>query len=60
VRQEFDETKRCALLNEAGAIAVDDAPMIYLWTHALVSGVRKGIVYPANASGEVWLPNIRM
>jgi hypothetical protein len=31
-----------------------------LWTHALVSGVRKGIVYPANASGEVWLPSIRM
>jgi hypothetical protein len=25
-----------------------------------VSGVRKGITYPANASGEVWLANIRM
>jgi peptide/nickel transport system substrate-binding protein len=60
VRQEFDETTRCALLNEAAAIVVEDAPMIHLWTHALASGVRKGIVYPANASGEVWLPNIRM
>jgi len=60
VRQEFDETKRCALLNEAAAIVVEDAPMIHLWTHSLVSGVRKGITYPANASGEVWLANIRM
>ena len=60
VRQEFDETRRCALLNQAGVIVVEDAPMIHLWTHALVSGVRKGIVYPANASGEVWLPSIRM
>ena len=60
VRQEFDEPKRCALLNEAAAIVVNDAPMIHLWTHALVSGVRKGITYPANASGEVWLANVRM
>jgi peptide/nickel transport system substrate-binding protein len=60
VRQEFEETTRCALLNQAAAIVVEDAPMIHLWTHALVSGVRKGITYPANASGEVWLANIRM
>ena len=26
----------------------------------IVSGVRKGIIYPANASGEIWLMNIRM
>ena len=60
VRQEFDETKHCALLNEAAALIVNDAPVVHLWTHALVSGVRKGIVYPANASGEIWLMNIRM
>jgi peptide/nickel transport system substrate-binding protein len=60
VRQEFDETKRCALLNEAAAVVVDDAPMIHLWTHTLVSGVRKGVAYPANASGEVWLMGVRM
>jgi hypothetical protein len=41
-------------------VVVDDAPMVHLWTHALVSGVRKGITYPANASGEVWLANVRM
>jgi peptide/nickel transport system substrate-binding protein len=60
VRQEFDETKHCTLLNEAAALIVDDAPVVHLWTHALVSGVRKGVVYPANASGEIWLMNIRM
>ena len=60
VRQEFDETKHCALLNEAAALIVEDAPVVHLWTHALVSGVRKGVVYPANASGEIWLMNIRM
>ena len=49
VRQEFDETKRCALLNEAAAVVVDDAPVVHLWTHALVSGVRKDVTYPANA-----------
>lgn len=60
VRQEFDETKRCALLNQAAAIVVNDAPMVHLWTHALVYGVRRGVTFPANASGEVWLMNIRM
>jgi peptide/nickel transport system substrate-binding protein len=60
VRQEFDETKRCTLMNEAAELIVNDAPVVHLWTHALVSGVRKGITYPANASGELWLMNIRM
>ena len=60
IRQEFDDTKRCALLNEAAAMIVDDAPVIHLWTHALVSGVRKDITYPANPSGEVWLLGVRM
>jgi peptide/nickel transport system substrate-binding protein len=60
IRQEADEPKRCALMNEAAAIIVEDAPMVHLWTHALVNGVRKGIVYPANASGEIWLANVRM
>ena len=50
----------CALLNEAAAVVVNDAPVVHLWTHALVSGVRKGVVYPANASGEIWLMNTRM
>jgi peptide/nickel transport system substrate-binding protein len=60
VRQEFDETKRCTRMNEAAELIVSDAPVVHLWTHALVSGVRKGITYPANASGEIWLMNIRM
>lgn len=59
-RGEFDETRRCDILNEAAAIVVEDAPVIYLWTHALVSGVRKGITYRPNASGEIWLMNVRM
>ena len=55
VRQEFNEPKRCELLNEAAAVVVNDAPVVYLWTHSLVSGVRKSITYPANASGEIWV-----
>jgi peptide/nickel transport system substrate-binding protein len=60
IRQEFDEKKRCDLMNEAAAMVVNDAPVIQLWTHTLVSGVRKDITYPANPSGEVWLLGVRL
>ncbi len=59
VRGEFDEAKRCAELNEAAAMIVDDAPVIYLWTHALVNGVRKGVTFRPDPTGEVWLMNVR-
>jgi peptide/nickel transport system substrate-binding protein len=60
VRGEFDLTKRCELLNEAAAMIVEEAPVVHLWTHALTSGVRKGISYRPDPSGEIWLLTVRM
>jgi len=60
VRSEFDADKRCALLNEAAAIIVEDAPVVHLWTHMLTSGARKTVSYRPDPSGEIWLMTVRM
>lgn len=60
IRQEFDDARRCELMNEAGAMVVEDAPMIHLWTHTLTSGVSKRVTYSPSPSGEVWLLGVRL
>ena len=33
---------------------------MFMWTHKLVHGVRKGVTWKADANGEVWLSRVKM
>lgn len=59
-RRTIDPAERCAVWREIRQLIVDESPMLFLWTHRLVNGVAKGVTWPADASGEVWVADIRM
>lgn len=59
-RQTFDHEERCQVWREIRQLIVDETPLHYMWTHRLVNGVAKGIEWPADASGEVWVPDVKM
>jgi peptide/nickel transport system substrate-binding protein len=57
---EFNDDKRCAIYRQAGVILTDDVPALFMWSHSLISGVRNGITFRADPSGEIWLATLRM
>jgi len=59
-RQAFDHDERCSIWREIRQLAVDEVPLHFMWTHRLVNGVSRGIEWPADATGEVWVPDVRM
>lgn len=59
-RQAIDIEERCALWREIRQLIVDESPMHFLWTHRLVNGVQQGVEWLGDASGEVWVADIKM
>ena len=59
-RQEFDETKRVALLRQAMALITEEAPAHFMFRHKLAWGVARTIEYQPLATTEVFATDIRM
>lgn len=59
-RKTFDIIERCKIIREISQLIETEAPGIFLWNHQYVSGVRKGVRYVPDASGEIWLPDVRL
>jgi peptide/nickel transport system substrate-binding protein len=57
---EADPTKRCQLWRQLNQILVDDVPSHFMWTHTLITGIRANIDIAIEASGEFWLPLVKM
>jgi peptide/nickel transport system substrate-binding protein len=57
---EFDETKRCAILRQANQIVLDDMPMLMMWSHEVLTGVRDNIEVFTAPNSEIWFPNARV
>lgn len=59
-RKTFAPAERCDIIREISQMIETEAPGIFLWNHQYVSGVRKGVQFKADASGEIWLPDVRL
>lgn len=57
---EFDPAKRCPILREANQLVLDDVPMLMLWSHEVVTGVRADIDVFVAPNSEVWHPTTVM
>jgi peptide/nickel transport system substrate-binding protein len=60
VRSAFDPVEQCRLQQAVNDTLNQDSPAVFLWTHKLVHGVRRGVTWDAEADGEVWLPRVRV
>ena len=58
VRSAFGVEKQCALQRTLSDKLSQDSPVVFLWTHRLVNGVRANVDWPADATGEPWLTDI--
>lgn len=58
VRSAFDIKKQCELQRALSDKLSYDSPVVFLWTHRLVNGLRSNITWPADATGEPWLTDI--
>lgn len=58
VRAAFDTNVQCDLQRSLSDKLSQDSPVVFLWTHRLVNGVRSNINWPADATGEPWLTDI--
>ena len=56
----FDEKKRCELLRQANQLVLDDVPMLMMWSHEVVTGVRDNIDVYVAPNSEVWHPDTRV
>ena len=57
-RKTFAFEERCKIIREISQLIDTEAPAIFLWNHQYVSGVRKGVRFVPDASGELWLPDV--
>lgn len=58
VRMTIDPVERCQVVREAVDKLAEDVPAHFLWTHQLINGVRANVTWPADPSGEAWLPDV--
>jgi len=58
VRAAFDPKTQCDLERALNDKLVQDSPVVFLWTHRLVNGVRSNVTWAADATGEPWLTDI--
>ena len=54
--QEFDHDKRCKILRQANQFILDDVPMVMLWSHEIITGVRSNVNVYVAPNSEVWHP----
>lgn len=57
---EFDEKKRCEILRKANQLVLDDVPMLMLWSHQIIVGVRANIDVEVAPNSEIWHPTTRV
>jgi peptide/nickel transport system substrate-binding protein len=58
--REAEPEKRCQIWREMNQVLIDDVPSHFMWTHTLVTGVRSNVDMTVEASGEFWLPSVKM
>ena len=60
IRATFDPARQCTLLHDINDRLVDDVPALYMWTHRAIHAVRRPVQWAADATAEVWLPNVQV
>lgn len=53
---QFDTAKRCPILRQANQLVLDDVPMLMLWSHEVLTGVRTNVDVFVAPNSEVWHP----
>ena len=52
-REEFDETKRIALMRRAMSVITDEAPAHFMWRHKMATGVAINIVFKPQPTMDI-------
>lgn len=60
VKSTFDKSAQCEVQQAINDKLAEDVPAVFMWTHKLVHGVRKGVTWKADANGEVWLSRVKI
>lgn len=52
-REEFDETKRIALMRKAMSVITEEAPAHFMWRHKMATGVANNVVFKPQPTMDI-------